>query len=227
MSRLIDLSGQRFGALSVVSRIEGATPTAWHCICECGKEVDVLASNLRTGKTTSCGCGAERKRKLKGKRNASWQDVSGQRFGHLVAMRYDHGRSRWFCVCDCGETCWRNITELKTRQDCGCAAAKAAGERIAAGMNGHRLGTQINTIQHIIDGHVRTNNTTGCTGVIRRGNRYQARIMVRGELIDLGRFGTIEEAAAARKAAEETYFRPIIDEDKAERNDGVAEDKGQ
>lgn len=30
--------------------------TAWHCVCECGNETVVLASNLRKGHTTSCGC---------------------------------------------------------------------------------------------------------------------------------------------------------------------------
>lgn len=68
-------------------------------------------------------------------------------------------------------------------------------------------------IQHIMDGYVRANNSTGVTGVYRRGQKYQARIVVRGETISLGYYHTIEDAAAARKEAEEKYFKPLIDLD--------------
>ena len=55
--RLIDLTGKRFGRLTVVKRVEnqGKFP-AWHCLCDCGKEVLVLGCNLRTNHTQSCGC---------------------------------------------------------------------------------------------------------------------------------------------------------------------------
>lgn len=62
MKRRYDLSGQRFGRLQVVdeakSRIEpsGARRYMWRCKCDCGNEVIVYASNLRTGHTKSCGC---------------------------------------------------------------------------------------------------------------------------------------------------------------------------
>ena len=28
----------------------------WHCICDCGNEVDIRSQDLRSGKTQSCGC---------------------------------------------------------------------------------------------------------------------------------------------------------------------------
>ena len=62
MSRLIDLTGQRFGRLTVVKRAEGrrnpngSLITRWHCKCDCGNEVDVIANYLRNGTTKSCGC---------------------------------------------------------------------------------------------------------------------------------------------------------------------------
>ena len=68
-------------------------------------------------------------------------------------------------------------------------------------------------IQHIMDGYVRDNNSTGVTGVYRRGKKYQARIVVRGETISLGYYHTIEDAADARREAEEKYFKPLIDLD--------------
>lgn len=62
MSRLIDLSGQRFGRLLVIERDTSKSPkerkyrTLWKCKCDCGKEVVVWANNLVRGHTLSCGC---------------------------------------------------------------------------------------------------------------------------------------------------------------------------
>jgi len=57
--RYIDLSGQKFGRLMVISIAEKAThgkTTQWLCKCECGKETFVHTAELRSGRTKSCGC---------------------------------------------------------------------------------------------------------------------------------------------------------------------------
>ena len=52
-----DLTGQRFGRLTVLERAEDkGNMTRWLCRCDCGKETVVYASNLRRGYTASCGC---------------------------------------------------------------------------------------------------------------------------------------------------------------------------
>lgn len=59
MTEVIDLTGERFGRLTVIRRCEnknGGRFPAWTCKCDCGKTVDVLGCNLRTGNTQSCGC---------------------------------------------------------------------------------------------------------------------------------------------------------------------------
>ena len=55
--KLIDLTGQRFGRLTVIKR-NGSIDhhAAWKCICDCGKVTTVNGKWLRSGKTTSCGC---------------------------------------------------------------------------------------------------------------------------------------------------------------------------
>lgn len=57
MGRVIDLTGQRFGKLTVLSfagmKHRGAL---WLCICDCGNEKTATAVNLKTGNTSSCGC---------------------------------------------------------------------------------------------------------------------------------------------------------------------------
>lgn len=50
--------GQRFGRLVAVVRVENGTggKVRWRCRCDCGTEVEVFASGLRSGRTRSCGC---------------------------------------------------------------------------------------------------------------------------------------------------------------------------
>lgn len=54
--RRIDLTGQRFGRLVVQRMAPPRRETVWWCLCDCGKEVEVIASSLRRGITVSCGC---------------------------------------------------------------------------------------------------------------------------------------------------------------------------
>lgn len=62
ISRLVDLTGKRYGRLVVTGRGEdriqpsGKKRVYWNVKCDCGKSLSVLGDNLRGGKTTSCGC---------------------------------------------------------------------------------------------------------------------------------------------------------------------------
>lgn len=52
-----DLTGQRFGKLTVLTPAENVGGrTAWHCRCDCGREVMVKTCHLCAGHTKSCGC---------------------------------------------------------------------------------------------------------------------------------------------------------------------------
>lgn len=57
MSVLNDLTGKRFGMLSVVRRVEndGKYPL-WLCRCDCGNEKVIRGYNLTYNGMTSCGC---------------------------------------------------------------------------------------------------------------------------------------------------------------------------
>lgn len=58
MSRLIDLTGQHFGRLTVLTRCGSASDrqALWHCSCDCGTHILAKTGNLRSGHTLSCGC---------------------------------------------------------------------------------------------------------------------------------------------------------------------------
>src|SRR5438128_9527292 len=56
---VIDITGQKFGRLTVVARHGSNTHGAaqWACSCSCGKEAIIIdGRDLRKGITKSCGC---------------------------------------------------------------------------------------------------------------------------------------------------------------------------
>ncbi len=139
MPRKIDLTGVRFGILTVL-REDGRRGSfvAWQCQCDCGNVVTVGGNNLRQHHTTSCGC---RKRAVLG----VTIDIAGQRFGRLVAIRENgRGSSRetlWLCRCDCGAEITTSGTALRTGHTSSCGCAKR--EQASALMTTHgRHGTR-------------------------------------------------------------------------------------
>lgn len=57
--KLIDLTGQQFGRLTVIARAAGrmyGNKVAWQCSCECGGTVTTIGHSLRRGAVSSCGC---------------------------------------------------------------------------------------------------------------------------------------------------------------------------
>ena len=55
--RKVDLTGQRFGRLTVLAPAENTGKrTAWLCRCDCGREVVRKTVHLRGGHVGTCGC---------------------------------------------------------------------------------------------------------------------------------------------------------------------------
>lgn len=118
---LMDMSGRRFGLLTVIDRAPNTTGDArWNCICDCGAATVSWGANLRSGNTTSCGC-------VKVSDRPGRQiNLTGQRFGKLVAVvvvpRVGRGNRRWTCQCDCGSTKVVRADRLSRGEtvSCGC-----------------------------------------------------------------------------------------------------------
>lgn len=55
---LKDLTGQKFGKLTVIKRVKSNKigKTQWLCQCECGNEKIITGYSLTRGATKSCGC---------------------------------------------------------------------------------------------------------------------------------------------------------------------------
>lgn len=74
------LDSDRYGRLTVMDSVPGG----WRCRCDCGTEVTVTGSNLRTGQTTSCGC-YHRERQREAPRKHGLHDGVG--YGTWLNMR--------------------------------------------------------------------------------------------------------------------------------------------
>lgn len=70
MVKVIDLTGNKYGRLTVVSMVgrkytKGGYPYyAWECICDCGNRYVANGCSLKTGSTKSCGCITKEKRAI-------------------------------------------------------------------------------------------------------------------------------------------------------------------
>ena len=99
-------------------------------------------------------------------------------------------------------------------KSCGCRRAEA---QTVAQVRGKQKGQKIMDYIHsrgltaaYIDRNVNRNSSTGITGVSRfKNGAYRAYITVDRKQIHLGSYKNLENAIAARKAAEEKYFRPL------------------
>ena len=199
MPKRLDLTGQKFGRLKVLefSYMEKSR-SYFLCVCDCGGKI-VVSSTLLTQKVTqSCGC-------LRRK------DIKNKKFGKLTALKIvgvDRYRNmRWECLCDCGKLCIRGLNILNDNSCCNyCANLKSYANGYAKFM---LEGTNLGTIK---SKKLMRTNTTGVKGVsLHKCGKYRARIKFKGKEYNLGLFYTVEEAAKARKQAEEIYFKPILE----------------
>jgi hypothetical protein len=126
----IDLSGERYGRLLVVSehpeRKNGKV--RWNCFCDCGNSTIAKGNNLKSGSVSSCGClYKECHQNLK-------IDLLNQRFGMLLIVEEvptDKKGIYYKCKCDCGKEIIRNSRSFKRYniQSCGCVR-KNGGDKI-------------------------------------------------------------------------------------------------
>ena len=126
-SRLEDITGKKFGRLTVLSydRTEGKGHTYWNCKCDCGVEKSIRKDGLISGSVVSCGCyNSENTSQLFTK------DLQGKVFGKLKVLERKgsnkHNSALWLCECECGT---QKIIEghnlLKgLTNSCGCLKSK-------------------------------------------------------------------------------------------------------
>lgn len=142
------------------------------------------------------------------------KELIGKRFGKLVVLdvynekEKEDYKYKLKCKCDCG-----NITNPALQKvvgknanvtSCGCVREERGEEMLDSYLF---KGTRVTNLQR------KATNESGIKGVRKvPSGRYTATIWFQNKKIHLGTYDTKEQAAAARKAAEEKYFKPILKE---------------
>lgn len=128
-SAMIDLSGERFGALKVI-RLDrsGHGGAYWLCECDCGAYASVRGAALRSGNNKTCG------------RLHDDNLFKAQKHGRLSPIeKASSKRSIWKFRCDCGNTQLARKSHVKSGLivSCGCFQKESSASRFTThGMTG-------------------------------------------------------------------------------------------
>lgn len=138
MGRIKDLTGQRFGKLTVINRGENDKKhrCTWNCRCDCGNEINVKSANLLHGQV-SCGC-------------IRITSLVGKKYGRLRVIeqakntRTKSGRTHvmYCCECDCGTKILVKAENLRSgnTKSCGCLEKDINKEKSTKhGLRGTRI----------------------------------------------------------------------------------------
>lgn len=212
---LIDHAGETFGRLTVIGdsgKRTSSNRVLLACRCECGQVIDGLYGNLVSGRTKSCGCLRE---------EVSHMDLTDRKFGRLTAKEYvGQNKARqalWRCECECGNT---HITPAscllnQSARSCGCLNIESAiaqgKKRIQDNVFEFIEGTSVSVLRKV-DVPFKS-NTSGIRGVglNRKTGKWYACIRLQKKLYWLGSYDRIEDAAKARKEAEDKMVGDFLE----------------
>ena len=179
---------KEFGQLIIIKEEENGNTC--FCQCKCGEYIFVPKEYLAAGVIKNCGCSKSRAINL-----------TGQRFGSLTVLKPVQKRDadhsiRWLCRCDCGEYTTVSSNKLRTghTKSCGCQKLTKAKEA--------KTFVDGTCVEILFSEKIRTNNTSGHTGVSKKGKKWQAYLTYGKKTFWLGTYRSKEEAIQAREDAE-------------------------
>lgn len=226
-SKTHDLTGLKFGRLTVIKELNYKVRNnrMWLCECECGNKAEVKGINLDSGTTKSCGCYAkdltiERSRKYNEydfiddyviirdeKDNEMYIDLDD--FNRLECTKY------WITPTKTGGyPCYKKEDKYMLIHRDVMNMGEYDGEIMVDHINRNRLDDRksnlrvVNCIENARNSNLQINNTSGISGVQwhKRDERWYSTIGINGDKIHLGSFNNKEEAIKSRLNAELKYF---------------------
>lgn len=217
-----DLTGQRFGLLTVLYQAEdyivpssGKHTAMWVCECDCGNIITVQQGAFtRKHPTRSCGC-LQRQMSSERKKNNRQQNLHylGDDYGILLASNANEViffdledadkilQYYWGVLNDYATTCIDNRV-VKMHQLIGCSFHDHN--------NRNKLDNRRNNLlpctqsENALNRSLPSSNTSGVIGVDfhKSENKWRARIMIDGKRKELGQFINKDDAIFARLKAE-------------------------
>lgn len=130
MPKRIDLTGEKFGRLTVIKYVgPGKNGAQWECECECGSPKTVGSYALRSGNTQSCGC---LHREYLQERKSPDTDFTGKKIGKITVIeldRVENGVHYWACKCECGDEIELRGVNLERGLTKSCGCSNTVGKR--------------------------------------------------------------------------------------------------
>lgn len=209
MSAFKDLTGQKFGRLTVVSRAENKSGIVyWNCLCECGNLKMIQGCALKSGATVSCGCFQIESRITHGASYipefSVWVDMLRRCYN---AKRKDFSRygGRGIKVCEeWAVDFWNFYRDMGERP-----SPKHSIERLDNDGD-YTLSNCIwaTATKQARNTRIFKTNKTGVQGVCIRGDnkKFRAYLSVKSKRIWLGTYDSLEDASRARKEGELKYW---------------------
>lgn len=217
----LDITGQRWGRLVAVKHVgyklvpngdRMQKQSVWLWQCDCGNTKKIPAIQVKHGGTRSCGCKATEHIS-----NLRKEDIAGQQFGRLTAIQPTKERMKvrgdviWELRCECGNTIYKTVNELKTGRilSCGCLY-KESRKDCASFRKDFVDNTSISMI--VAAKKPIATNTTGHTGVWlnKKTGLYEAYINYQKKRYYLGVYKDVNDAIRARKEAERRLHDPVV-----------------
>ncbi len=118
-----DLTGMKFGRLSVISMDWSQRPAKAFCECECGNHITVIAAQLSYGKTQSCGCLQAERASMSNTKD--WTSITSRYGVRFIKQEKQNKSGQWLWRCECG-LCGREFVALPAKvmnghiSSCGC-----------------------------------------------------------------------------------------------------------
>lgn len=228
------LEGQKFNRLTAIEHIGGGM---WSCVCECGTLATRSGSQLLGGFAKSCGCfGRDSKAardKLYGRGLPEKRPLTHDAL--LEAIHYDPLSGVFTWIRPTAQRCKVGDIAGRRHGSKGYWAIHIGGRTYPAHhvawfyvygrwpensidhRNLNRGDNRIENLREATHGQNRQNtrmqrnNTSGFKGVIKRGGKWVAGIMVDKVSYCLGRFDNAEEASQAYLAAKRKYHSHYVE----------------
>lgn len=231
-----NIIGKKYGRLTIIEDLgrykKEGTKDAQHyvrCICDCGREKNVILKNLKKGTTTSCGCYFK---EIMVKRNISNRILNEYYiFNDIVFVKFSNCNE--YFICDLDD--WERLKQYTwSSNDSGYAKTTIYGKvftfhklvvdcpmnkvvdhifQVSNGVCDNRK-SNLRVVSFTINARnfvQNKNNKSGVTGVfwLEKNKKWMVRITADYKMIYLGLFDKKEDAISARKQGELEYWGDV------------------
>jgi hypothetical protein len=155
-----DFTNQRFGRLVALRRTRGGRSPEWLCRCDCGALTPVLAANLRSGNTTSCGC---YRRERAAEILAVGFTPTFPAFCRVCGDEFLAVAKQWFCSTECSHrarypflfrfcaVCGTRFRTHSGKVYCGPDCLRTAADRASERARSGSVTDQMNLLRSILE----------------------------------------------------------------------------